>query len=441
MTRMTRAIKWLLFALLLSVLSGKAAKANTYTAKSCNTSDVQASINSASDGDTVIIPNGSCSWSTGISTAKQLTLQGQTVGGVTITDMAGDANLLSFTIGSTHHTTIANLRFMPGNGTGNYITVNGVGQVPLMHDMYFNLPNFQLQHAVMWTVTGGVIWNTTFESTATALPGSDSGSLLVKSNVPWDTPSTTGTLDTNGDKNLYIEDSTFKNVGQSPDVDDNGRVAIRHSTFIGSAGLTHGPSSAQGGRQVELYNNAFSYPDPNRNMNRWFWLRAGTMIVTQNNIDWINGPSYPNKNSFTFIVEAARWNTGGHGCLTGYMGFHQVGSGATATVQSPTKLALGQLPPDPYQVSDPVYIWNNSGTGNGIAHVGLNDASTDNCNNTNPATGVEYTTADFFVLNRDYFVDNGAKPGWQPYPYPHPLRGTSSTTPPGAPANLAAVVQ
>jgi hypothetical protein len=450
MIRIVKSLLLLSASLLLSALLGKQVWANNITAASCNVTDVQSAINSANNGDTVVIPNGSCSWSTGISTNKQITVEGQSVGGVTITHVAGAANLLSFTIGNTFHTTIANLRFMPGNGTGNYVTVNGTGLAPLMHDMYFNLPNFQLQHAVMWTVTGGVIWNTTFESTDTKYPGSDSGCLLVKSNIPWDSPSTMGTLDTNGDKNLYIEDSTFHNVGQCPDVDDNGRVVIRHSKIIGSSGLTHGPSSATGGRQVEFYGNSFTYPDPTRNLNRYFWLRAGTMVVTNNDIQWINGPSYPNKTSFAFVVEAARWGVGGHGCCTGYMCFHQVGSGASSTVQSPILTSAGQVPSDKFQLSDPIYIWNNTGTGQGSAHYGINeaDAAQDNCHNTNPATGKEYSTADFYQEGRDHFYDDssnpnsGAKPGWAPYKYPHPLtQGSGSGAQPASPTGLTAVVQ
>jgi hypothetical protein len=370
---------------------------------------------------------------------------------VTITDTAGSANLLSITIGNAHHTTIANLRFMPGNGTGNYIILNGTGLVPLMHDMYFGLPNFQLQHAVIWTVTGGVIWNTTFESTDTgnAIGGSDSGCLLVKSNLPWDAPSTMGVLDLNGDKNLYIEDSVFHNVGQCPDVDDQGRVVIRHSQRIGASGLTHG-LGAHAGRSVELYNNSFTYPDTNRALGRYFWFRGGTAVITNNNIQWINGPAYPNKESFVFIVEGARWNAGGHGCCTGWMCHNQVGSGASLTVQSPVFLSLSQIPSDAHQVPDPVYIWNNTGTGQGSAHYSTNDVdpAQDNCHNINPATGLEFSTTDFYKAGRDYFYDdssnpnNGAKPGWAPYTYPHPLTlGLGSSKAPAPPKGLTVVIQ
>lgn len=98
--------------------------------------------------------------------------------------------------------TQSNLRFMPGTGTGVCVELHGTGLPPLMHDCNFDLPNFQLDRAVKWEVTGGVIWNTTFESTFNlsgacgAQVGSDSGSLLVRGGPSWDTASTLGTLDT-----------------------------------------------------------------------------------------------------------------------------------------------------------------------------------------------------------------------------------------------------
>jgi hypothetical protein len=452
---MIRIGKWQLILIavpLASIFFGNQAWGKTITATSCSVSDVQSAINASSNGDTVVIPNGSCSWSSGIVISKQITLQGQSVGGVTITDMAGSADLMAFTIGNSFRTTIANLRFMPGNGTGNYVTVSGQGLPPLMHDMDFKLPNFQLQHAVTWMVTGGVIWNTTFESTTTgnSIGGSDSGCLLVKSYLSWDAPSTMGTLDTTGTNNLYIEDSTFNAVGQCPDVDDSGRVVIRHSQIIGSSGLTHG-LGAHSGRSVELYNNSYTYPNSKRALGRYFWFRGGTAVVTNNDIQWINGPSYPDKLSFCFIVEGARWNAGGHGCCTGWMCHNQVGSGASATVQSTLLISASQSPLDVYQISDPVYIWNNRGTGQGSSHYGTNDVdpAQDNCHKINPATGQEFSTTDFYKAGRDYFYDDssnpnsGAKPGWAPYTYPHPLRQGSgvSGTPPAAPTNLGATVQ
>jgi len=440
---MAKFPRWSLMAVLLAVFLAPEAYANTYIAASCNTSDVQAALNLAADGDTVIIPNGSCTWTYGLTTSLQITLTGESVGGVVITDADTNSsdNLLTINIGSSFHTTIANLNFLPGTGTGTYITVQGTGLVPLMHDMDFNIPNFQLQHAVDWHVTGGVIWNTTFESTYNLngtcgqQVGSDSGSLSVKSNKNWDDASTMGTLDTNGDQNLYIEDSTFNYVGQAPDMDDNARVAIRHTTFINTSGaLIHGPTSTYGGRSVEFYNDTFTYSNTNRSLQRWYWGRGGTAVITNNSVDADTGGCYGPRASWVFIVESATRSTS-HGCCTSYACFHQPGSGSDGT-SGHTFLSTSQTPYDSYQQSDPVYIWNNTGTGQG--NLGLNDDTSMGCS----SPGAD--TAAFFVQNRDYFLDttssptSGAKPGWAPYPYPHPLHtGTPGPNSPAVPQGKA----
>ena len=122
MIPMTRFAKRLLlsFALLLTPLFGFKAEANTINASSCSLSDVQAAINTANNGDTVIIPNGSCTWTAGITFSVQITLQGASTTGVTITDEdtnSGDSLLTAHT-GSSFHTTIANLNFLPGTRHG-----------------------------------------------------------------------------------------------------------------------------------------------------------------------------------------------------------------------------------------------------------------------------------------------------------------------------------
>jgi len=66
-----RTAKWSLALSLLIALCGPASHAGTYTAASCNQSDVNAVINgpthTAVDGDTINIPAGSCTWTTGVT--------------------------------------------------------------------------------------------------------------------------------------------------------------------------------------------------------------------------------------------------------------------------------------------------------------------------------------------------------------------------------------
>jgi hypothetical protein len=451
--------KWLLCPLLLIVLFGTEAKANTFTAASCNQTDVQSAINLASNGDTVNIPNGTCSWTGSINLTKQITLQGvsttcYTVGacGLVIQDnntntcngspCPDNAVLLIVNQGASFHTVIANMSFQPGaslpaNNAGAYILVRGNGGlVPLLHDVYTNENNFQLEQAIQWMVTGGVIWHLFVDSTNNTngacggpILGSDSGSLLIKGNKNWDDASTMGTLD-DGTNNTYIEDSTFQFVGQSPDMDDNARVVLRHVTFTNISGmLTHGPTSTFGARHVEIYDNTFNYTNTNKDAQRWVWGRAGTFVITGNTVAANSGGCHGTRDSWTFIVESATRGTG-HGCCTSLQCFHQPGTGSDGT-SGHTSMSPSQTPNDTFQQSDPIYIWGNSGAG--ASKLGMNDADM-SCNTGN-------TTATFFHANQQYFLDNGAKPGWTRFTYPHPLRGTSSVGTPAPPTNLSAVVQ
>jgi hypothetical protein len=78
--KMSKMIKLLLITSLLTVFCGTGTKANTRNAASCNTSDVQAAINTAAGGDTVTIPAGTCTWTSGVVVSgKGIYVQG--VGG------------------------------------------------------------------------------------------------------------------------------------------------------------------------------------------------------------------------------------------------------------------------------------------------------------------------------------------------------------------------
>ena len=67
-----------LIGLLLPLLGLQVAEGATISASSCSLQDVQAAVNTAADGDIVSIPNGSCSWSGGMSTNKQILIQRKT---------------------------------------------------------------------------------------------------------------------------------------------------------------------------------------------------------------------------------------------------------------------------------------------------------------------------------------------------------------------------
>src|ERR1700722_20672630 len=64
-----------LFGMLLALAR---TEAGTINAASASLSDVVSAINSASDGDTVIVPPGTASWTSAITITKGITLQGAT---------------------------------------------------------------------------------------------------------------------------------------------------------------------------------------------------------------------------------------------------------------------------------------------------------------------------------------------------------------------------
>jgi hypothetical protein len=95
----TMLIKQLSYLLLLSVLSSAAMHAATQTAASCATSDVQTAINSAAEGDTVVIPScpSGVGWSSGVRIAgKGITIQGQGSGRI----IAYDNGIENLTVGT-----------------------------------------------------------------------------------------------------------------------------------------------------------------------------------------------------------------------------------------------------------------------------------------------------------------------------------------------------
>jgi hypothetical protein len=98
---MKKSLRSVLFAALFCLLPGMA-HAGTYTAATCNRSDVNAVINgpthTAVDGDVIIIPTGTCTWTSGISVSAGIDITGQgtpNTGGGTFTAGTSTTNLNS----------------------------------------------------------------------------------------------------------------------------------------------------------------------------------------------------------------------------------------------------------------------------------------------------------------------------------------------------------
>lgn len=119
-------------------------------------------------------------------------------------------------------------------------------------------------------------------------------------------------------------------------------------------------------------------------------------------------------NSGSAFGQNRSWNTGDqYQILRAYPCIDQVGRGQgdLLTGSTPTPAVW------PNQAQEPVYQWNNTLNGVGNPVMGSNSVQ--------------------IRVNRDYF-DNQAKPGYTPFPYPHPLTlGTGGVVDP--PTNLRKV--
>jgi len=382
----------LIFIALISLPLSYAA---TIEADSCSQADVQAAVNQAQDGDTVLIPDGTCTYASGISTSKQIRIEaknyvptkgGDTVRSVVITNNA-DESLFSLVTGNDYHVGLSGIRFNEGTGTGAHLSVGGSGsKVALINDLFFEVKDryWPVDQVVDWSAQGGVLWNIHFEGIAAAAAdgvGPQGGSFYIGHQPrPWYTASTMGSFDTNGDVNLYLEDSSCSNVGQFPDVDENGRAVFRHNTLDGCTGGTHGYTSAWGGRFIEYYNNVFSVTSSMRNIaGRYVWLRGGTVLFTDNTVNNAANPSAYGSPVLLSIGDTTAPGT--------YPMSRQPGWGHDGSID----------------VSDPIYIWGNTGTRAG-------------------AYGFANGWDSIVKLNRDIYVNSGPKPGYSKYTYPHPAR-------------------
>ena len=403
-------------SLIAGLFSYSEAQATIINAASCSQADVSSAILSASNGDTVNIPNGSCSWTSGISTSKEIVIraqnytptdQGTMTRNVTITNNSSSP-LFSMTSGNSFHVQISGIRFNEGSGIGNHLRFQGSGtKPPLLNDCAFevkqrNGTSYDVA-VVTWQSLGGVEWNSYYNGLASGASdgiGPNGASRVINSPRGWDTASTMGMADVGGLFNTYLEDSTAVNVGQFPDVDHHGRAVVRYNTFDGTIyGQTHGfTSGTLQGRHVEVYNNTFSVTNPNRNHSgRYYWIRAGTFVFTENVVNNAIPQEYGD------ISQVIIGDTTG---LGPYPVPRQPGFGHNGTTN----------------VSDPIYIWNQTGTrAYSFGFYGGWDANV--------------------VQGRDIFVNKGAKPGYAKFTYPHPLRTSGGgvggdTLAPAAPLNV-----
>ena len=416
------------------------ANAATIYANSNSQQDVQAAIDSASNGDRVVIPNGGSTWSTPITINKSITLQGG--GSYSVNTNHEDNGSWPLTI------TFSSLPdYRSGieiSGTlGTFIRITGI-------HFTGSVPGGTSGHgAILVETSNEANWrvdNCKFNVSGNALTTQSSGlgglvDHIYSYSSGCDTDSRVIAMDNRnsfegnwaftqpvgfGSSNfLFIEDSTFWKTCTSgtpstavTDAQAGGKFVFRHNYVKDAMLIWHGSESGapqRGGYAFEIYNNEFYWTMPSWKYHAAIFDRGGTALV-YNNIatnyhalwkTWVHRAETP----FGIFGQADgnQVHDGNWGAPypPGYPALDQPGRGQASGV------ALSDVQP---QQESKCYIWNNT------------LINTDAVFHNNPT---------YVVEGRDYEIssDDSAKPsGYISYPYPHPLQSSGSG--PNPPTNL-----
>lgn len=364
------------------------ARAATIQSASCSNADVQSAVNAASNGDTVSLPSGcSVTWSgtVNIPSSKGITLNGNGAA-VTRGNLSDGAPLVNISPSASTGTRVTNFSMTDSKSvTGSFINVGSGGE----GSAKFRIDNIKfdgmrvLTHVKIGAPVYGVIDHNSFTWT---------GNCEVIHNEAYGASSTAGwsnDVTPGSGEALYIEDNNFKNVtsgnpayfwgGSAVQGYYGSRTVFRYN-FVEMATIDmHGTPGMVGARWWEVYANTF-YIVPNGDVDKAVGMRGGSGVIFNNK-----------KTGRTdYKAGIVLYEEDG-----GYPALYQIGRGKN-------------------QTSDPAYIWGND------ASIGAGSGSS------NVASG------------RDFIL--GAKPGYTPYTYPHPLVSGASAAPPPAAAPPAAAL-
>lgn len=380
---------------------------------SCAAAAVQQAINDAPDGAIVELPAGNCDWgSTAVTYARDrsIWLRGAGIGNTVIrrTGASGNSFALTFDCSQANRVELSDITFIGRHTStldGGVRLTNSCRDFKL-HDLHlsgFTASALEVRDTSFGTApySRGVVYDSRFDSCFN--PGSPSngegyGIVVYGSHnvVP---------LDLGSAEAVFIEDNHFEENRHSIASNYGSRYVARHNTLI-TTNTTRNTSmidahgrqngSDRGSRSWEVYQNHLIY----RGDQYWadgIAMRGGDGVIWGNLIDFDGDTEIGIAYSAQLVIEEPQ--------CPDYPGDGQ---------------PPAQVPGSPYPVPDQTtqaWIWDNThvwadGNANGYDELRVTDYGGWDCR--------------FYIQeDRDYHL--GPKPGYQPYTYPHPLRGSTDT--------------
>jgi len=389
------------FILILSVsnfVSATHAHAAFIFAESCSQSDVQTAIDSATDGDTVVVPAGNCAWKSAVRFLnKQITIQGAGIDQTTITDETTSEWWQSpfwITGAEGKPFRITGFSFNGASDGNGVIHIDGTCREFRVDHCKFE--DIEARAIDIFGYTYGVIDHCEFL-------GNISAGLRV-ADVNNGDDARLRPVDLGTAHAVYVEDCTFAyddihNSQAAIDAQSGGCFVFRHNSVTRSFVACHGTESGYPQRGVyyyEVYENVLSELE---GYYVGMLFRGGTGVIHNNSISGFSEAGIFLANYRT-TDPYGEWGMcdgsssfDGNEESSGYPCVDQVGRGQESY----------NPPPGDSQALEAVYEWNN---------------------HTNGGQNIDCYVRSVYQAhiqeNRDYFNDT-QKPGYTPYTYPHPL--------------------
>ena len=255
--------------------------------------DVSVAVLKAAQGDTVVIPAGTNTW-TGTMIISGITLQGAGVNQTVIRDETpippngNGTPFLQMNTVPNAITRVTQIQFMQGivntiasnpyNYAGNVVIYGGSSNWRI-DNSEFNL--LTGKNILVYDDSFGLVDHNifmTYNRIAVEVHGVGFG------DADWAAPTQFGSANA-----VYIEDNYFSDANNfgAIDISNGGRAVFRHNTMYGSYFNTHGTETSQryrSSRYVEIYNNNFNWGG-GQQYNNFFTvvdIRGGSAVIFSN---------------------------------------------------------------------------------------------------------------------------------------------------------------
>lgn len=286
-------------AIIIAVWNGFSALATVYHSDG-SAASVQGLHNAVLNGDTITLPAGTFTWTTGVTISKAIVLQGAGVGQTIIKDNARNTQLIAVSLVAGRVTRITGIEFRDGGRTpaaaapGGIIHIDGSNtngsQFRFDHNRWNDLNGFFVANTVIGVIDhndvtiGGHVYEWIYPY-GSAWDGKSYG------DGSWAQPANYGSP-----QFLFIEDNNFICTrttiqGTLTDGFNGARFVVRHNTIknfvIGNHG-TESPGRGRSGRAMDIYNNTIDCNNVNRFVTG---NRGGGQLVHDNTIRNCGGSS------------------------------------------------------------------------------------------------------------------------------------------------------